>query len=247
MVGIFVFIGIAILIVTILTLGGQQKAFGKSIILKAAFDDVNGLQKGNNIWFSGVKIGTVKNISFSASSQVAVEMQVEENAKQYIHKDAKARISQEGLIGNRIIVISSGTAKMAQVDNGDILVADKALSPDEVMGTLQSNNKNLLEITNNFRIISKALAEGKGTAGKLLTDELLYNDLHSTLLQFNATAANAKKITDDLTVWVSRFNRKGTLISDVVTDTTLIPSLKRSAYSIEKAVTSANEVIKNLE
>ena len=57
-VGIFIFLGLAIFVLTVLTLGGQQKTFQKSITVKAVFDDINGLQKGNNIWFSGVKIGT---------------------------------------------------------------------------------------------------------------------------------------------------------------------------------------------
>lgn len=59
-VGIFIFLGLAIFIAAILTLGSQHKTFKKSITVKAVFDDVNGLQKGNNIWFSGVKIGTIK-------------------------------------------------------------------------------------------------------------------------------------------------------------------------------------------
>lgn len=63
-VGIFVLIGIAILVVGILTLGAQQKAFVKSISVTSVFDDVGGLQTGNNVWFSGVKIGTVKRSIF---------------------------------------------------------------------------------------------------------------------------------------------------------------------------------------
>lgn len=64
-VGIFVLIGIAILVVGILTLGAQQKAFVKSIRVTSVFDDVGGLQTGNNVWFSGVKIGTVKKSIFT--------------------------------------------------------------------------------------------------------------------------------------------------------------------------------------
>ena len=75
-VGIFVFLGIAILVTGVLTLGGQQKKFVKTIHLKAVFDDIGGLQTGNNIWFSGVKIGTVRKINFYGDSQVEIEMNV---------------------------------------------------------------------------------------------------------------------------------------------------------------------------
>ena len=71
-VGIFIFLGLAIFIITVLTLGSQHKTFEKSITVKAIFDDVNGLQKGNNIWFSGVKIGTIKKISISGNAKVEV-------------------------------------------------------------------------------------------------------------------------------------------------------------------------------
>ncbi len=78
-VGIFVFLGIAILVAGVLTLGGQQKKFVKSIQLKSVFDDIGGLQTGNNVWFSGVKIGTVRKINFYGDSQVEIEMNVEKS------------------------------------------------------------------------------------------------------------------------------------------------------------------------
>ena len=64
-VGIFIFLGLAILIAGVLTLGGQQNTFQKKITVRAVFDDVGGLLTGNNVWFSGVKIGTVKKNHFS--------------------------------------------------------------------------------------------------------------------------------------------------------------------------------------
>lgn len=243
-IGIFILIGIAILILTILTLGGQQRAFGKTITVKAAFDDVNGLQKGNNIWFSGVKIGTVKKITIAFNSKIDVEMTIEEAARQYIHKDASARISQEGMIGNRMVAISTGTSNLPQVEDGDILKVEKAVTPDELMGTLQSNNKNLLEITNNFKIISKGLTEGKGTVGKLLTDETLFTEFQFTLYKLKAASTNAQQISADVAQYAAKLDRKGTFAHDIVNDTSIVPSLKRTAAEIEDVARTANTVAK---
>ncbi|MDQ6844804.1 MAG: MlaD family protein, partial [Bacteroidota bacterium] len=69
-VGIFVFLGLAIFILTVLTLGSQKNAFEKAITVKAFFGNVNGLQKGNNIWFSGVKVGTIKKVKLIADGKV---------------------------------------------------------------------------------------------------------------------------------------------------------------------------------
>ncbi len=117
-VGIFIFIGLGIFILAVLTLGNQQKTFQKSVTVKAVFDDVNGLQKGNNVWFSGVKIGTIKQVTLAGNEKVQVTINIEEKSKQFIRKDAKAKVSSDGLIGNKIIVIYGGTLQTAGIEQG---------------------------------------------------------------------------------------------------------------------------------
>ncbi|MCW3115756.1 MAG: Mammalian cell entry related domain protein [Segetibacter sp.] len=245
-VGIFIFLGIAIFVVTVLTLGGQQKTFQKSIVVRAIFDDINGLQKGNNIWFSGVKIGTVKKISFVGNSQVEVDMNIDEASKQYIRKNAKARISSDGLIGNKIIVLYAGASKSPSVENGDLLGVEKASNPDEMMATFQANNQNLFAITTDVKGISKRITEGKGTVGKLLTDETLVNDLHSTMLRLRQASANAERLSATIAAFAEKLQRKGTLANDLVTDTTVFNRLKATAAQIESVSKNASIVVDNL-
>ena len=76
-VGIFTAIGLVFFVVGVLAIGNINKTFTKSFLVSTVFDDVNGLKLGNNIWFSGVKIGTVKEISFYGTSQVKVIMDIE--------------------------------------------------------------------------------------------------------------------------------------------------------------------------
>src|ERR1700709_1808108 len=87
-VGIFIFVGLVILVVGVLTIGGQHKAFVKTITLNVIFNDVQGLQAGNNIWLSGMKVGTVKRVSFYGSSQAEITMNIEQQAQVHIRKDA---------------------------------------------------------------------------------------------------------------------------------------------------------------
>src|ERR1700743_685380 len=63
-VGIFIFVGLVILLTGVIVIGGQHKAFVKSIRLQVVFDDVQGLQTGNNVWLSGMKGGAVKKVAF---------------------------------------------------------------------------------------------------------------------------------------------------------------------------------------
>src|ERR1700742_4195086 len=120
-VGIFIALGLVILVVAIFTIGGQHKAFVKSVRVHILFDDVQGLQPGNNVWLSGMKIGTVKSIDFYHNSQVAVTLSIEKKAQPHIANDSKARISTDGLVGNKIVVISGGTDGAQSIADNDSL------------------------------------------------------------------------------------------------------------------------------
>lgn len=246
-VGIFIFLGIVILIVTILTLGSQKKTFEKSIVIKAVFDDVNGLQKGNNIWFSGVKIGTIKRILLLGSAKVEVDMNIEEHSHMFIRKDAKAKISSDGLIGNKIIVIYGGSQQAAEVENGDVLGIEKLLSTDAMMSTLAKNNDNLLEITNGFKIVSRNIVDGKGTIGKLLTDESLVNDLHATTLTLKRASLNLEKLSSNVSAYTAKLNQPGTLGNDLVNDTVVFSRLRSTMQQLEQVAATSQHIVDNLQ
>ena len=156
-VGLFVTVGLLILVLGIFTLGGQQKAFVPHLTVKAVFNDVNGLQKGDNVWFSGVKVGTVKAVDFYGTSQVQVTMHIEKKAQEFIRKDAKAKVGAEGLIGNKIVVIYGGTERAGAIAGNEVLLVEKAMTTDDMLATLQRNNENLVAITTDFRTISSRL------------------------------------------------------------------------------------------
>jgi phospholipid/cholesterol/gamma-HCH transport system substrate-binding protein len=166
-VGIFLALGLIIFMIAIFTLGGQQKSFDKSINVSAVFEDVSGLKKGNDVWFSGVKVGTIKSVDFIGTSKVDVKMRVDQSTQQYIHRNAGVKISSDGLIGNKIIVIDGGSPQAPVVQDGDVLQSEKLLSTDDIMKTLQQNNQNLLAITADFKSLSHKILQGKGTICRL--------------------------------------------------------------------------------
>ncbi len=246
-VGIFVFLGLAIFIVTILTLGSQKKTFAKSITIKSLFDDVNGLQKGNNVWYSGVKVGTIKKVFLTGNGNVEVDMSIEQHSRQFIRKDAKARISSDGLIGNKIIVIYGGTLQSPEVESGDILGVQKLLSTDEMMSTLAKNNDNLLEITNGFKVISKRIVDGQGTVGKLLTDETLANDLNATMHTLKRASVNMADLSNSLSVYTSKLQSKGSLANDLVSDTVIFSRLRSTVAQLQQVAATSESVVNNLK
>ncbi len=246
-VGIFIFLGLAFLLAGILTVGNLHSTFVKKIEVTAVFDNVNGLMKGNNVWFSGVKIGTVSKLSFYGQSQVRVGIKIDEKSQPFIRHDSKVKISTDGLIGNKIIVIYGGTAGAEMVMDGDTLGIEKVVSTEDMMAALQQNNQNLLEITTDFKKISHQLAGGEGTVGKLLNDETLYNSLGTTLASLQKSSAHAEKMTASVADFGEKLNRKGSLANDLVTDTLVFKSVKTSVQSLQKLTATATEATNNLK
>ncbi len=245
-VGIFVFIGLIIFIVGVFTLGSQKKAFVKSFNLNVVFDDIQGLKAGNNVWFSGVKIGTIKKISFYGTSQVKVLLSIEEEAHKYIHKDAKASIGSDGLIGNKIVVIDGGNPKFPFVEDGDMLKVDKTLSTDDIMKTLQANNKNLNDITADFKVLSNNLVSGKGTVGALLTDSTIAANFKTIVKNLNATTAATNQMAVELNTFSGKLNTKGGLADEFLTDTAVFSKIKTSVAQLQKTTDEAAKLTTNL-
>lgn len=246
-VGLFVFIGLAFLLTGILIVGNLRETFNRKMKLVSLFDDVSGLQTGNNIWFSGVKIGTVSNLNFFGKSQVEVSMNIATKAQQYIHKDAKVKISSDGIIGNKILVIYGGTEESLQVQEGDTLSVEKTFSSDDMINTIQENNKNLLVITNDFKIISKKLAAGEGTIGKLLNDSSLYININAASASLKIASAEAQQLVNSLATFSSGLNKKGTLANELTTDTVVFNSVKTSVMKLQQMADTATVFITNLK
>ncbi|HXS56342.1 MAG TPA: MlaD family protein [Hanamia sp.] len=246
-VGIFILLGLAIFILTILTLGSQKKTFERSITVKSFFDDVNGLQKGNNIWFSGVKVGTIKKVTLTGKGQVEVDMNVESHSRQFIRKDAKAKISTDGLIGNKIIEIYGGTLNAGEIENGDLLGNTKLLSTDAMMNTLSKNNDNLLQITSDFKVISGRIVEGKGSIGKLLTDETMSNQIDATAATLRKATENLQKLSANVAAYTAKLNDKGTLANDLVTDTVIFSRLRSTVTQLQEVAAASKQVINKLD
>jgi len=246
-VGIFIFVGLVVLMVGVLAIGKMNKSFTKKIAVTAIFDDVGGLQQGNNIWYSGMKIGIVRDLQFYKGSQVQVLMNIDQKAQPHIHQNAFAKISTDGLLGNKIIVLYGGTPESPMVQNGDQLAVEKAISTDDMLKTLQENNVNIASITTDFKVISKKIADGQGSLGKLLNDDALYNNLELMVGSLKLASDNAKQVTASLADYTAKLHQEGTLANDLVTDTTVFKNLKSTMDQLNAIAANANQVVNNLK
>lgn len=245
--GLFLALGLIIFLVGVFTLGGQSKAFSKNIHISAVFDDVSGLKKGNNVWFSGVIVGTISDIHFTDSAKVLVRMNIVQSAQQYIHRNAGVRISSDGLIGNKIIVIDGGSPQAPILQDGDQLQAAKLMSTDDIMKTLQKNNENLLAITGDFKLLSHKILQGKGTVGTLMADSTMAVELRNSMHNLQIATQSAAAMAQQLDVFSKKVNTKGGLADKLFTDTATFNRIKAAAAQFQQAATNANAITVNLK
>ena len=245
-VGIFISIGLAILLVTNFTIGGQHKTFVKMFHLHVIFDDVQGLQSGNNIWLSGMKVGTVGKIAFYGNSQVEVILNIEEKAQPHIRKDSKARISTDGLVGNKIVIIDGGSDGAQPIANNDRLNAEHQAGTQEMFATLQASGSNLLEITGNLKAISKKISDGQGTLGQLINDPAIANEMKSSIEHLRTAAAGSEAIIANLEDFSARLRRSDGLANQLITDTTVFSRLKGAVVQLNQAADQASQFTSSL-
>ena len=103
--GVFVTLAFIIFTYGVYRIGARKIFFTDTIVLFADFQQVKGLQAGNNVHFAGVKIGSVEDVSILNDSTLRVKMVVASSVENYLHKNALADIGSDGLVGNMICLL----------------------------------------------------------------------------------------------------------------------------------------------
>lgn len=245
--GLFVFIGMLLLVAGVLLIGNLHGTFTRKMKVIAIFDDVSGLQAGNNVWFSGVKIGTVSQVNIYDESVVSVLVNIELNAQEFIRKDAKIKISTDGLIGNKILVIYGGSPNLRQINAGDTLEVEKTFSSEDMVNMLQANNENILAITSDFKAVSAVMSAGEGTIGKLLMDETIYDHVSKTTASLDVASTRLVQMINTLNAFSKDLNKSRGLAHRLVTDTTTFPAIQASVFQLEQIMDSAAIFVEDLK
>lgn len=186
--GIFVSIGIALLIVVIYFIGNRQHMFSKTLTISGVFKDLGGLQIGNNVRFTGINIGTIDDIEIITDSTVKVSMTVEKDVQKFIKADAVATIGSEGLMGNKVINLMAGSPDKPMIEDGGTVKTVTPVSLDDIMKNLEVTTKNAAFITDDISVLTGAIRNGDGAIGKILVDSNFAKTLDQTLV-------NAKNAT----------------------------------------------------
>lgn len=180
--GLFVSIGILLLLSSIYFIGETKKMFSGTFRLHALLSDVKGLQVGNIVRFAGINIGTIDEIEILSDTLVRVDMVVDMKTKKFIKTDSKASIGTDGLMGNKILIISAGTYGKKQIKNNERIGTIIPISPDDILYKLKLTADNSAIITNDLVVIMGNIRNGKGTIGKLFMDTAFAENLDNTIV-----------------------------------------------------------------
>lgn len=248
--GLFVIVSTLILVSALYFIGNKQNIFGKTFKISVVFNNVIGLQLGNNVRYSGINVGTVKGITMINDTTICVDMIIEDKILKHLKKNAIATIGTDGLVGSMIINIIPGKGISRQLIDGDTISSYSRISTDDMLTTLNTTNENAAILTADLLKITTAIHKGEGTLGMLINDPEVASNLKQTI-------ANLKSVSSDASKTIIEFNKiiasvkydesvAAVLLSDSIYAKkikSVITNLEHSTKDIDTVLSNINEAI----
>ena len=186
--GLFVVGGLALFVLAIFIIGKQKNLFNPVFKLTTTFYNVSGLQAGNNIRFSGITVGTVDNIIIINDSTVKVDMMIRKEVHQFVKSDSQVAIGSEGLIGDRLLIISQGSFDAPLAREGEQLESVEPVETDAIMSSLKVTAENAEVITQELAEIMMKINSGDGTLGRLIQDTTIARNIDQTIINLKKSS-----------------------------------------------------------
>ena len=244
--GLFVVITTIILVFALYFIGKKQNLFGNTFRISAVFNNVNGLILGNNVRYSGINVGTVKNIVMINDSTICVDMVIENKILKHIKKNAIAAIGSDGLVGSMVINIVPGKEISETLKPDDTIQSYNKTSTTDMLETLNTTNDNAAKLTSDLLKITTAIKEGKGTIGMLIEDAEMASDVKQTVINLKTASANASATVRELKHIIDAINYDKSMAAVVLSDPASAKQLKSIITNLEKSSENIDSVITNL-
>jgi phospholipid/cholesterol/gamma-HCH transport system substrate-binding protein len=190
-VGVFVLIGLGVFLAMVYALGARARLFEPRFTIHAEFTEVGGLVEGATVRLAGVQIGRVSGVHLppQPGGKVRIDMTIARRFGDRIRKDSVARIETQGLLGDKIIEITVGTATASPVRPNDLLASRDPFDIGKVMDESAQVVKNVGALAESLRETAQGLTQSR------LIDEV------------TATVQSARKVTDQVARIVTEVER----------------------------------------
>lgn len=243
--GIFVLIGLVLLILFLYMLSKNQSIFSSRFEIKAKFENVSGLVAGNNVRLSGIVVGIVEEVNLVNDTLVMVTLGLNEETRTMVRKNARASVGTDGLIGNRVVDIVPVKEPAPLIEPGDVLLGIGETSTEQMLRTLNQTNQNILVISEGLKQTVDRINKSTQLA-TLLNDETLSRDLKAALANLRRATGHAATTMDDLrTVVAGVRNGEGT-IGALLRDTSMAYELDQVVKSLQTVENQAGQLAQDM-
>ena len=243
--GIFVVLGALVFVLAIYFIGRRQSMFGSTMSINAVFNNINGLQIGNNVRYAGIDIGTVKGIEMVNDTTIVVNMVIQNKIVRHVKRNAVATISSDGLVGSMIVNIIPGNNFADPISDNDTIKSFSRIRTDDILNTLNVTNENAALLTADLLKITRQINEGHGTVGTLLRDTVMANNLRKTLRYLELTGKTTSESMKKVDRLIGSLNQRDNVVG-VLNDTAVASRLRRISVNLEKSTAQIDVLIANL-
>ena len=175
-VGIVIILAVAGILYTIMNLNEGMGLFTAASTFRASLGDSQGIKVGAPVRMTGVDIGNVKQVAIEpGKGQVAIEFTVSNEMRPLLHQDAAVLIRPMGLLGDKYLDLLPGSPDQPPLPDGAVLTGQGESDITGVAGSATATLQNVDQTLRDLHTLLASINEGKGTAGKLLTDAALYD------------------------------------------------------------------------
>jgi phospholipid/cholesterol/gamma-HCH transport system substrate-binding protein len=187
--GLVILVGLVAAAAFLFVIAGQSNLLSRKFGVRAAFNDVAGLQNGASVFYNGVSVGRVEAIQLPSSpgDPITVRMSVDEKVRPLIRQDSKAKIETDGLVGNMIVSLSAGSRTSPTVAEGGQIRSEEPFQISAISDRLFESVARFDSVTVSLAGIMGDVRGGEGSLGRFLYDDALYNATVSTTEEFQTT------------------------------------------------------------
>ena len=114
----------------------QKGLFKRTAQIHFVADSAKGMNQGMAVKLNGFKIGTLAKLVMGEDGRVSAVLSVADEYVHLIHKDARAKLTKEELIGEGIIELLSGSDSQPTLENNAVIVFERSRDVGEELSQL---------------------------------------------------------------------------------------------------------------
>jgi phospholipid/cholesterol/gamma-HCH transport system substrate-binding protein len=162
-VGVFVLVALVAGIGLVYALGARARLFEPKYTVHADFTEVGGLNEGATVRLAGVQIGRVKRVNLPSEpgGKVRVDLSIAKRFANRVRKNSVARIETQGLLGDRIVELTVGTADAAATHDGDVIASRDPTDFGRILGQGAETMKNVAALADSLKATADTLRQSK--------------------------------------------------------------------------------------